>query len=99
MPITYKQHCNTNVQTANGTIINVIKKGTFTGVTPQNNKLSFIVKKNKAFAHNLFSVKQATAEGYKFTFDADTAYMTCKKTGDAILLEATRTGWNLKMIN
>jgi hypothetical protein len=99
LPITYMQHCNTNVQTADGAIINVIKKGTFTGVTPQNNKLSFTVKKNKAFAHNLFSVKQATAEGYKFTFDADTAHMTCKKTGDAIPLQATRTGWNLNMVN
>ena len=95
LPIINKQQCNTNVQTANGTVINVIKKGTFTGVTPEDKELSFTVRKNKAFAHNLFSVKQATEEGYKFTFDSESAHMIDRITGESVPLESTRSGWNL----
>jgi hypothetical protein len=97
VPITNMKTCDAKVQTAEGSTIVIKTKGTFTGYTPQRATLTFTVKKNSAFAYNLFSVKQATDDGYKFTFNSTNAFMTHTITGDIIPLEPTRSGWNLNL--
>ncbi len=97
VPITNPKTCDIKVQTANDSIIDINTKGTFTGLTPQQSQLTFTVKKSEAFVHNLFSVKQATADGYTFTFNSTKAFMTHKPTGAIIPLEPTRSGCNLNM--
>jgi hypothetical protein len=101
VPISGIKDCNTLVEIADGKIINVDKKGQFHGVisgsTGKLFPVNFECKKSHAFVHNLFSVKQATENGCKVTFDSDGSFIEQKADGTKIELVPDSSGWNIIM--
>jgi hypothetical protein len=97
VPITEVKACDTRVEIADGNIINVTRKGNFTGVISGSTgaKLDFEVKQNPAFVHNLFSVKQATKDGCRVVFDSEGSYIEQKITGVKTDLLPDQNGWNI----
>jgi hypothetical protein len=88
---------NTRVEIADGTQIRIAKKGKFTAETADGTGTSMSVKQAPEFSQNLFSIFEATKQGWQANFNAGDSFLMNGETGEKIPLVRTATGWDLEL--
>jgi hypothetical protein len=88
---------NTRVEIANGSQIAIQKKGKFTAQTADGTGTTMIVKQAPEFSQNLFSIFEATKQGWQANFNGDDSHLLHTVTGERIPLMRTATGWDLEL--
>jgi hypothetical protein len=83
------------VSIADGKHIHIDHKGQFNGTTQNGDDISFTVKQSDAFAHNLFSIRQAVQDGHRAVFDSGSSYLENKSTGSRIPMHESASGWDI----
>jgi hypothetical protein len=91
------QSDDTRVEIADGSQIRIAKKGKFTAETADGTGTIMSVKQAPEFSQNLFSIFEATKQGWQANFNATNSFLMNGATGEQIPLTRTATGWDLEL--
>ena len=94
VPTTNRRPADVTVKVANGETVQVSKRATVLA-SSNGHDFDFTVLQDESFGMNLFSIKEATRNGYTAVFGKDKAFLHHNVTKQRIPFETTHGGWDL----